>query len=130
MEIDVTHMVEDADEMFNLSGSRMEHGQDAGQITWNNSIEYGRECPLLETEEQRDAARDHFRAYGAWSDEEIASWSEEHLQAITCQEAAAGIRELEAYATIEEFKAACESGQCSGRLYPSDDGHWYLYLGS
>lgn len=37
MEIDVTHMVDDADNMIELSGSRMEHGQDASRITWNNS---------------------------------------------------------------------------------------------
>jgi len=33
MEIEVTHMVEDADSMFELSGSRMEHG--AGEALGN-----------------------------------------------------------------------------------------------
>lgn len=41
MEIDVTHMVEESDAMFELSGSVMEHGKDAGKYTFNNSIEYG-----------------------------------------------------------------------------------------
>ena len=62
MELDVTHMVEAADEMIELSGSRMEHGENAGTITWNNSKEYGREHPLLTTDDQRDEARDYFRA--------------------------------------------------------------------
>ena len=79
MEIDVTHMVEDADSMVELSGSRMEHGQDARQITWNNSKEYGAGRPLLTTDEMREEARAHFREYGAWSEEEIAAWSEADL---------------------------------------------------
>jgi len=106
MEIDVTHMVEDADSMIELSGSRMEHGQDAERITWNNSKVYGAEHPLLTTDEMRDAARAHFRGYGAWSEEEIAAWSEEELQAITCQDVAAAIRDMEAYENYEEYSKA------------------------
>ena len=98
MEIDVTHMVEDADSMIELSGSRMEHGQDAERITWNNSKVYGAEHPLLTTDEMRDAARAHFRGYGAWSEEE--------LQAITCQDVAAAIRDMEAYENYEEYSKA------------------------
>lgn len=37
MELDITHMITDADDMPMLSGSRAELGQDAGSITWNNS---------------------------------------------------------------------------------------------
>lgn len=84
MEIDVTHMVEDSDEMVNLSGSRAEHGKDASKITWNNSIQYGKKRPLLTTDEMREAARKHFRGYGAWTEEEIAAWPEDNLQAIMC----------------------------------------------
>lgn len=73
MEIDVTHMVEDADNMIELSGSRAEHGQDASRITWNNSKAYGADRPLLTTDDMRDAARAHFKEYGAWSEEEIAA---------------------------------------------------------
>jgi len=77
MEIDVTHMVESADNMPMLSGSCAELGNDAGQITWNNSKAYGAEHPLLTTDAMRDAARDHFREYGAWTRKEIEAWSEE-----------------------------------------------------
>ncbi|MEY9506922.1 hypothetical protein ABIE87_006480 [Bradyrhizobium diazoefficiens] len=128
-ELNVTHMVEEADSMFQLSGSRMEHGQDAGQITWNNSKAYGTDRPLLTTDEMRDAARAHFREYGAWSEEEIAAWSEEDLQAITCQDVAAAIREMEVADDYEDYQRLCEAGTCSGRLYKGDDGQWYFYLG-
>jgi len=129
MEIEVTHMVEDADSMFELSGSRMEHGQDADRITWNNSKAYAAERPLLTTDEMRDAARSHFRAYGAWSEEEMAACSEEGLQAITCQEVAAAIREMKVVNNYDEYVRLCDEGICSGRLYRGEDGKWYFHLG-
>lgn len=129
MEIDVTHMVTDADDMIDLSGSRMEHGQDAGRITWDNSKAYGAEHPLLTTNDMRDAAREHFREYGAWSEEEIAEWSEEELQAIMCQDVAAAVREMEVAEDDEDYQRLCEEGTCSGRLYKGDNGRWYFYLG-
>jgi hypothetical protein len=130
MEIDVTHMVEQSDEMIELSGSQMEHGQDAGRITWNNSVEYGKEHLLLTTDDMRDAARAHFREYGAWSEEEIAAWSEDELQGMMCQDVAAAIREMEvAGGDYAEYQRRCEEGTCSGRIYKGDDGRWYFYLG-
>ena len=126
-ELDVTHMVDDEDHMPMLSGSQMELGKDAGKITWQNSVDYGREHPLLKTDDDRDAARRHFREYGAWSEEEIAAWSEEHLQGMTCQEAANAIRERERFDDDEAFLA--DEDHTSGRLYRGDDGRWYLYLG-
>ena len=129
MEIDVTHMVEDEDQMPQLSGSIAELGNNAGKLTWQNSVAYGQAHPLLKTDEDREAARKHFRGYGAWSDEDIAAWSEDELQGIVCQDVAAAIREREAYGTDEDFVAACESGHASGRLSRSDDGRWFFYLG-
>jgi hypothetical protein len=130
MEIDVTHMVEDADNMIELSGSRVEHGQDAGRITWDNSKVYGAERPLLTTDAMRDAARSHFREYGAWSEDEIAAWSEEDLQAITCQDVASAIREMEVTDDYAEYQRLVEDGTCSGRIYKGDDDRWYYTLGS
>jgi len=130
MELDVTHMVDDSDHMPLLSGSRAELGDNASKITWNNSITYGTDHPLLATDEAREAARDHFADYGAWSREEIDAWSEEELQAITCQEAASAIREMEHADSYEDFMEGVEAGRYSGRLYRGNDGRWYLYLGS
>lgn len=36
MEINITHMVDGADDMPLLSGSQAELGKDAGKITWAN----------------------------------------------------------------------------------------------
>jgi hypothetical protein len=130
MEIDVTHMVEDSDSMIELSGSRMEHGADAAQVTWNNALDYGMGQPLLKTEEERDAARAHFREYGAWSEEEIAAWDEAALQGIMCQDVAAAIRELEVLDDFSNYEKLVEEGVLSGRLFKGDDGKWYFYLGN
>lgn len=131
MEIDVTHMVADADDMIELSGSRLEHGCDASRITWNNAQTYAADRPLLTTDDMRDAARAHFREYGAWSADEIAAWSDNELQAITCQDVAAAIREMEVTnGDYDEYMRLCESGTLSGRLYKGDNGRWYFYLGT
>ena len=130
MELDVTHMVVAADDMCMLSGSRLEHGNDAGRITWNNSVTYAAENPLLLTEEQRDAARDHFAEYGAWSREEITSWTDDELQGIMVQDVAAAIREMEQYDSPGQYLEACERGECSGRLFRDSFDRWYFYLGS
>jgi hypothetical protein len=50
MELNVTHMVDNADDMPLLSGSQAELGKHAGKITWQNSVAYGRISPLLTTD--------------------------------------------------------------------------------
>lgn len=129
MELDVTHMVEDADNMFDLAGSQMEHGANAGPYTWRISVAYGKEHPLLTTDEQRDAARAHFSGYGAWDEDTIAAWSEDDLQGIMCQEVASAIREMEGLEP-DEYERRCQDGTCSGSLSPGDNGRWYFYLGN
>jgi hypothetical protein len=130
MEIDVTHMVDDAHRMPMLSGSVAELGKDASKITWDHSLAYASEHPLLETDDERCAARDHFAGYGAWSREEIDAWPEEHLQGAMCQDVAAAIREMENTETYEEFMAGVETGIYSGRIYRGDNNRWYFYLGT
>jgi hypothetical protein len=129
MELNVTHMIEAINDAPPLVGSIAQYGPDAAAMTWGNSKAFGREHPLLSTDAEREAARDHFRSYGAWSDEEIDAWSDEELQGITCQEVAHQISELEMFATEEEYREASERGTVSGRLYKGDDGQWYCYFG-
>jgi hypothetical protein len=130
MELDVTHMVKDCDDMPNLSGSVAELGQDASKITWRNSIEYAKANPLLATEDARDEARAWLKDFGAWEAEEIAGWSDTELNALVVQFIAGDIREMEHYDSEDEFREACESGRASGRLYRGDNGRWYFYLGN
>lgn len=130
--IDVTHMVEDdADEMPMLSGSQAELGISAGKITWGNSVEYGKRRPLLTTDEERQAARDYFVEFSAWSRDQITAWSEDELQGIMCQDVAAAVREFYdvAEGDILEYERLVEQGTCSGNLHRDDNGRWLFYVG-
>lgn len=129
MELDVTHMVNGDDDMSLLSGSRAELGQDAGKITWGNSLEYAKDQPLLKTEEDREEARAWLKGFGAWDAEEIAVWSDTELNALVVQFIAGDIREMEGFDSEDEYRKASEKGQVSGRLGTSADGKWYFYLG-
>jgi hypothetical protein len=127
LEIDVTNMVDDADEMPMLSGSCAELGQDAGRITWRNSREYAERHPLL-APDQLDDARDYFRAYGAWDDEEIDDWTPDEVQAMAVQEVASRIREMERFDSYEEYQDAAERGNVSGLVYRGDDGRFFFTM--
>jgi hypothetical protein len=131
LELDITHMIEDSDRMYYLSGSRMEHGDNAGQITWDNSKDYAEEHPLLK-DDQIETARDYFKEYGAWSDEERSQWSPIEVQALVIQSVAADIREMEHYSSILEWRRASKNGACSSNIFYARDENkqrrWYYSL--
>lgn len=124
MELDITHMIEDSDEMPMLSGSRAELGNDAGKITWNNSIEYARKNPLLHSAEMQEEARDYFADFGAWSREEIAAWSDAELEATVTQYIAGDIREMDVADDYEEYRKLQEAGTVSSNIYRDESGRW------
>jgi hypothetical protein len=128
MELDITHMIDDSDKMPTLSGSRAELGNNAGKITWRNSLAYGKAHPLLKTDADKDEARKYFKGFGAWSKEEIAAWSDDELQALVCQYIAGDIREMESADSYEEYQKGAEAGRYGGRLYKGDDGRFYFSL--
>lgn len=127
MELDITHMMDDADEMPMLSGSVAELGQDAGRITWRNSLAYAAKHPLLVDADAMEKAREYFAGYGAW---DMKEQTDADVQGLTVQEVASAIREMERFATPEEYEAAAEDGSTSRNVYRGDNGRWYFYLGS
>ena len=132
MEIEVTDFFNQAAPM-DYSASVAEIGQDAGAVTWRHACEDAPDYPLLDTEEKRDAFRDHIRGFGAWDDAEIASWSDTELGALLLQCIAGDIREagLDTEAPDwSEYQAGAEAGQYSGRLFCGEDGRVYYYVGS
>lgn len=126
MEIDVTHLVKMADEMCAYSASRMELGDKAGEITWENAKSAAEETPLVRPE-QLGNLQDYFREFGAWDDDELEAMTAIELNALLLQMVASEIREREHYSTVKEWKKAQESGQCSGNLYQSGK-RWYYYV--
>lgn len=129
MELDVTHMVENADDMPELFGSVAELGQNAAKYTWNNAKAYAEDKPLLTNDDMRDNAREFLKGFGAWEAEEIAAWTDTELNALIVQFIAGDIREMEAFDSEEEYREASENGQVSGRLGKGDNGRWYFYVG-
>lgn len=117
MEVEVTHLVNRADDMAYYSASRAELGDDAGAVTWQNAMDcfdpenLDADPPLVSTEEQLQAARDWFAEFGAWEPEEIAAWNAQEVNALLLQFVAGDIREG------------------SDSVYPGDDGRYWFYVG-
>lgn len=133
MEINITRFFNEANPR-KYSASRMELGDNAGLITWNNAVN---DSPgyMFITAENREEFESHFRAYGAWSEEEIAAWSDQELNALFLQDVSAEIREFNdmAEGDWQEWDALFHAGTCSGRLYGgglSVDGEIYFQIGN
>ena len=126
MELDITHLMAEAAEMKYYSASAFELGEDAGAITWNNSLDHVEESPLL-TDAQLPEFRDYIREFGAWDDEEIDSWSLTECNALCLQLIAGDIRERQHYADRDELDDY--ESQCGGRIY-GDGDQWFYYIGS
>jgi hypothetical protein len=136
MEIDITDFVHWLDHAgtMQFSGSRIEHGQNAAKITWDNSIEQACETPLLTTLDQIDALRGHAKGFGAWSEDEIANWSHVECNALLIQMICGDLREAGMDDGIDQFdwhsyEEDAQSGILSGRIMRGDDGRIYYYLG-
>lgn len=130
MELDITDFIA-AMEPHYLSASVAEIGQDAGRITWENAKDYVAEHPLLSNEEQREAARDYLAGYVAWSEEEIAGWSDQELDALLAQFIASELREFQELAEgcWDTWEQLSSEGTVSGSLFLGIDGRTYYYMG-
>ena len=81
MEIDVTDFLASTDCSM-LSGSVAELGDNAGRITWQNSIDAVKEFNPLPDDAALQEFRDWLRPWGGWSDDEFAAMPDEHLRAL------------------------------------------------
>lgn len=135
-ELDITTFFNDA-APADYSASAVELGQDAGRITWRHACEDSADWPLLQAEEQREQFRRYVKGFGAWSEEEIAGWSDTELNALCIQMVSGDIRELEALCANDDpndderidfgkAEELAERGTISGRIYP-DAGCQHIY---
>jgi hypothetical protein len=137
MDLNITQFFRDAAPM-DYSASRAEIGNDAGPSTWRAAVDDSESFMLLDDDAKRDAFRDHVRGFGAWSEEELAAWSDRELNALLLQMIAGDMREpvgfeLGADTTEEEwqdYERQCEAGQCSSRISRAEDGDVYYYIGN
>jgi len=134
MEINITEFFNDAD-AFEFSASRAERGDNAGPETWRNAVEEGTNKPLLTTRKQIKALRDYVKDFGAWSDEEIAAWSDTECNALFIQLVSGDMREAESLCMDDKgemdwakYEELAEKGTINGNMYPGDDGKVYYSL--
>ena len=131
MQLNITHLFTDESPFvpFDCSNNRATLGDDAGRLTWQASLETARKLvpPVMETDEQKEAFRGFVCSFGAWSDEEIAAWSDTELEALCLQWIAGDVREAFGDASFEDwdwdqYRADSEAGRIAGRLFIADRG--------
>jgi hypothetical protein len=134
MEINITRFVENCD-AYDYSGSVAERGDNAGPDTWNNALTEAKASPLLVTDEQLDALREHVEGFGAWSREEIDTWSPDECNAMFIQLIGGDIREAGLDADFldefdwDQYEERQAAGTVSINLYRGSDNQIYYYLG-
>jgi hypothetical protein len=136
MEINVTAIIKETqDNPTRFSASINETRlQNISQITWRNAVE---QDAFKLAPEQDEAWREYVPEYGAWDDEEIAAWDLDESTALFVQFVSGDYRELENLAsgagydvdnlTEDQFSEITEKS--GGRLFPTEDGEWFYYVG-
>ena len=135
MEIEITRFFYEADP-WDFSASIAERGANAGPLTWKNSMAEAAEHPLLK-DDQLDTARDYFREFGAWDDDQIDAWSTTEVNAMVTQYIAGNWREMQAlcsddhgeidWARVEELSS---EGSIHGDIYPDAEGRVWFSMSS
>ena len=114
-------------DMGTLSGSRMELGDDAASITWSNSLNAAYVLGYV-TDENREEVIDYFEQYGAWTVEEMNTWTNQELCALIVQEIASQCREFSEDSMDEwdwkDYQGKAEHGQ----LFRDSKGDFYISL--
>lgn len=123
MEIDITDFVTYG-ETWGFSGSVATHGANAAQSTWNAAKAEASRSPLLTTEEQLQALRDHVQAMGFG--EEVQSYDAEACNALFIQLISGDMREngmdecdIDDFDWSAYYERASE-GQISGNMFKGD----------
>jgi len=113
---------------MDYSASIAEIGHNAGPDTWNAAMADCMQYEMLSDSEEIAEFKSDVEEYGAWSEEEIAGWSDQECNALFVQFISAELRE-KGDMDWDEYEKQSEAGQVSGRLYHSE-GETYYYVGS
>jgi len=131
MELNITKFYNETAPM-DYSASVAEIGNNAGVDTWRAACEDSPDYMILDTDEKREAMREHVRGFGAWTDEEINAWSDIELNALLLQMIAGDIRESvldDDRSAWPEYYEQGEQGIVSCRLFSDDNGRIYYSIG-
>jgi hypothetical protein len=130
MELNITDFFNMANPSY-YSASAAELGENAGRITWENAIDGASQWPnWLNTDDKRDEFRAYVRTFGAWTDEEIAAWSDVELIALLIQLISGDIREsgLHDGESWADYEKAAQAGRVSGNIGRADNGEIFYYV--
>lgn len=144
MEIEITRFFNEA-EHAEISASRSELGDNAGEITWRNANK-SETLDFLPSfnPEGIQAIKDWFGDFGAWSDEERQKWSDSETRALLAQFIAGDIREAESLCWSDElegidwekYEKEGKEGRVSSRMYCTlagaehFQGQVFFYIGN
>lgn len=108
-----------------------EIGANAGADTWRAACEDSPDYMILDAPDKLQAMREHVRGFGAWTDEEIAMWTDVELNALLIQCIAGDIRGscLADGGSWDMYYQQAEQGIVSGNLFADDDGQVYYTIG-
>jgi len=125
MKIDVTDFLASTDCSM-LSGSVAELGDNAGRITWQNSIDAVKGFNPLPDGDALQEFREWLKPWGGWDDAEIAAMSDEHLRALCAQWIAGDWRECfdcdPDAVDWKDYEIRASEGNCPGSFYRNDAG--------
>ncbi len=144
-EIDVTNIVQafidGRDSPMCYSASRVELGQNAGQITWANARSSA--LALFGASFDREAFNSFCEQSGGWSADELAAYSDKDSAALMLQFIAGDWREcqFDEYADADEntpaaltpewwelYEESAREGQVSARFFLGSDSRIYYSL--
>lgn len=130
MELDITHVLNE--ETWDYAGSWATHGEGVAQRTFDNAR---KDADALFPNVDREDLVDHFKGYGAWSQEELAAMSLTDLRALLLQDVTIAIREMGLEGVCpdeydwEAYEDGCECGHYSANIFHGDNGRIYFYMG-
>jgi hypothetical protein len=131
MEIDVTTFFNEAAPM-DYSASVAEIGNDAARSTWQAACDDSEDYPFLDSDEKREEFRHYVKGFGAWSEDEIAAWSNQELNALLIQMISGDIREADLDTENpdwDKYQKDSEDGRISGRIFKGGNSRIYYYVG-
>jgi hypothetical protein len=134
-EIDITHLI-GSDEFvpFDLSNNRATLSDNAGELTWQASVETAQSIvSLIPTAEHKEAFRDFVRSSGGWTRDEIEQWTDTELDALLLQWVAGDIREAFGDADPSDWDWAqyeedARDGRISSALFCTEDGRIFFSI--
>lgn len=123
MELNITRF-------YNTTCPRDYFASIAGPDTWRAACDDSHDYMMLDTADKLQAMREHVAGFGAWTDEEIASWTDVELNALLIQMIAGDIREscLADGGSWAMYYEEAEQGIVSGNLFSDDAGQVYYTI--